>query len=636
MPSLLLDLPWLLPAPANYTSVVAKFSPEAHGLGSSLQRLTGYALPFLRLERLGQKIDRLQESGANLAPLKTLSLGIVSNATTDFLGNALRATAPRYGFDARLTIADFGQPMQEALDPSSPVNRARPDLILLALDHRALPMAVSPGQNSSELAKPALAYLRRVRDALARNSGARLMLQTIARPSEPLFGGFDRMVGGTWTNLIAEINAGIIALATETGDLVVDFASLAEEVGLSQWHDPGRWHDAKISFALDALPLAADHVLRVVAAWRGSARKVLVLDLDNTLWGGVIGDDGLDGIVLGQGDGVGEAFLELQRTAKQLSERGIVLAVCSKNTELIAREPFQKHPEMVLTERDISAFVANWNDKASNLRVIARTLELGLESFVFLDDNPAEREQVRQALPEVAVPELPDDPSAYAWLLRQAGYFESVAFTQEDRDRAGYYAANSERALAQAEHQSIDDYLRSLDMTISVAPIDAASLTRTVQLTNKTNQFNTTTRRVDEDEVRVWMHSPDHIILQARVGDRFGDYGIVGVVMANHRGNGDWTLPLWLMSCRVLNRKVEDEILNALVDRLRGRGAKRLMGEYIPTPKNGLVKDLYQKFGFSFVDGKAGENTRWLLELTNFARRETFFRHVDTSAKVAM
>ncbi|MCP4559944.1 MAG: HAD-IIIC family phosphatase [Bosea sp.] len=620
------SLPWLAPSPADYPARVAALAGRQADLGTALQELARFRLDFTRLDKLGARLLREQNAGTDLAPLRPLSLGIVSNATTDFLANSLRSGGLRHGHNTQITVADFGQPLQEALSAASSVNAARPDVVLLALDHRGLPLSAAPGADTEALANAALSYIRTLRDGLAAGSGARIILQTVPDTGLPLFGSLDRRLPGTLSQVIAAVNRGIDAMARETGDLVVDVAGIADAVGLARWHDHARWHSAKIPFALDLLPLFSDHVMRVIGAWRGLSRKVLVLDLDNTLWGGVIGDDGLDGIVLGQGDGQGEAFLAVQGMAKQLSERGVVLAVCSKNDEANAREPFEKHPEMLLKLSDCAAFVANWTDKASNIRAIAKTLALGLDSFVFLDDNPVERDQVRQALPEVAVPELPDDPALYAPTIFHAGYFESIAFTEEDRQRAELYYKNAQRESIRVEGQSIDEYLRSLEMGMQAHPFDSVGLTRITQLINKTNQFNLTTQRCDEAQVRAWMDSDNHVTMQVRVTDKFGDNGIIGVVVAERSGDG-WTLPIWLMSCRVLNRRVEEAVLNKLAERLSERGGGVLHGLYLPTAKNGLVKDHYRKLGFEQVGGEADGSTRWKLDLSTFTPSDAPFSY---------
>jgi FkbH-like protein len=293
------------------------------------------------------------------------------------------------------------------------------------------------------------------------------------------------------------------------------------------------------------------------------ARKCLVLDLDNTLWGGVVGDDGMHGLVLGQGDAVGEAFLAVQRAAGWLHSRGVLLAVCSKNDDAVARAAFRDHPDMLLRLEDIAVFQANWHDKATNLRAIATALSIGPAALVLLDDNPAERALVRSELPEVAVPELPADPAGYPAVLLAAGYFEALGFTTEDRARAGHYRADAQRAALATSCVDMDAYLQSLEMTIHFAPFDVVGRARIAQLTNRSNQFNLTTRRRDEAALSALESRADAFTLQIRLADRFGDNGMIGVVICTAAGT-DWVIDTWLMSCRVLNRRVEEAVLDVL------------------------------------------------------------------------
>ena len=352
----------------------------------------------------------------------------------------------------------YGQYRQELLDPGG-LAAFRPDAVLLALASRdflgAVPLAASAEAADAAVAA-AVADLRalwaRAR-RLGGGSGALVIQQTFLDLEPPLFGGLDAGVPGAPARLVQRLNAALTDAAAAEGVLLLDLARVAARDGLDAWHDPVRWLQAKMEIAPQAGPMYGELVARLVAAARGKSRKCLVLDLDNTLWGGVIGDDGLAGIVIGQGSGVGEAHLALQAYAKRLSERGIVLAVCSKNDPRVAEAAFD-HPEMLLKRGDFAAFVANWTDKAANLRAIAKALNLGLDSLVFVDDNPVEREQVRAALPEVAVPELPADPAHYVRTLAEAGYFEAVAFTADDRARAGQYAANLERESLAAESRA--------------------------------------------------------------------------------------------------------------------------------------------------------------------------------------
>jgi FkbH-like protein len=377
------------------------------------------------------------------------------------------------------------------------------------------------------------------------------------------------------------------------------------------------WHHAKQEIAPVAVPWAGDQVARVLAALRGLSRKALVLDLDNTLWGGVIGDDGLDGIVLGQGSATGEAFVALQRYLKRLASRGVLLAVSSKNDRATAQAVFREHPEMVLRLGDIAVFEANWEDKPSALRRIAAELNLGLDALAFLDDNPAERALARRTLPEVAVPEPPDAPELFAQTLSDAGLFEPVAVTADDLCRGAHYAANVRRAEAQESATDLESFIRDLDMTLTVGAFKPADLARITQLVNKTNQFNLTTRRYTEPEIRALAAEPDTLALAARLSDRFGDNGLIAVVIARRAQDGDLDIETWLMSCRVIGRRVEHALLAALMERARLAGYRRLIGHYFATSRNGLVKDLYPTLGFRPLPGLRADpgRTHWALDL---------------------
>jgi FkbH-like protein len=325
----------------------------------------------------------------------------------------------------------------------------------------------------------------------------------------------------------------------------------------------------------------------------------------------------LEGILLGQGSALGEAFLSIQRYAVDLSKRGVVLAVCSKNDEANALLPFEKHPEMLLRRSHIACFVANWHDKAANLRVIAERLNLGLDSLVFLDDNPFERNQVRKELPMVSVPELPEDPALFVQCLAEAGYFEATSLTTEDLDRSQNYLANQKRDDFKNSTSDMAGYLAGLNMSLHWGAFSLLDLKRVVQLINKTNQFNLTTRRYSEEDVLEFIKNPNFLTLQFRLVDRFGDNGIIGLIIAKLGAGGvkEMHLETWLMSCRVLGRGVEKAMLYVLSEECRKRGIFHLIGEYQPTPKNGMVADHYRTLGFSQLESGGELNTLWSLDL---------------------
>ncbi len=387
-------------------------------------------------------------------------------------------------------------------------------------------------------------------------------------------------------------------------------------MGWANWHDPTIWNIAKLSFPLKYLPIYAEYICRILSISLGKSRRCLILDLDNTLWGGVIGDDGLEGILLGNGDATGEAYLDVQRTALELHQRGVVLAISSKNEDAIARKPFKEHPDMLLREKDIAVFQANWSDKASNIKAIAETLSLGLESMVFLDDNPAERMQVRRELPEVAVPELPNDPALYSRTLIAAGYFESIIFSEEDSKRATFYQENAKRAQILNQSSDMEAYLKSLDMEINFAPFNSTGRARITQLISKSNQFNLTTKRYTDVEVKKFEDSPNFYTRQIRLKDTLGDNGMISVIICK-KNLDNWEIDTWLMSCRVIGRKVEEAALQDIITNAKDSGVTKLIGIYNPTTRNIIVKDHYKKLGFKKISDKT-QNEVWELNITDY------------------
>ena len=623
-----LSLPWLPPPPADLKARLDDVAQSEGDWGAALRSLAGHslnlnqAIPISRTARL----LAATRSSAALSPFK---LGIVSNGTVDFLKPMLEVSALRHGVQLEICAADFGQGMQEALNPASKLNQFQADAVLLAFDYRGLPFRSTDKDRWPPFdGSAAFAELSAMREGFRSNGRTICLVQTLPAPAELLFGSLDSAIAGSLRSEIARFNAMLAEDAIAKGDLLVDVDWLAQSVGLTEWYDDRKWLLARLPFSQRALPLYADFVARIPAAMRGKAKKCLVLDLDNTLWGGVIGDDGLEGISLNEGDARGEAHRSVQAAADQLRRRGVVLAVCSKNDDATARLPFRSHPGMILKENDIAVFIANWDDKASNLERIANHLDLGLDSFVLLDDNPAEREQVRQALPQVAVPELSADPSTYARTLLAAGYFESVAFTAEDLARAAQYRNNAERAQLLETSRDMNDFLRSLQMEIEFAPFNAKGRKRTTQLINKTNQFNVTTRRYTEAQVAEMEASPDRYTLQVAVRDRFGDNGMISAVICE-RTPDTWRIDSWLMSCRVINRRIEDAICNQLAAAARAAGATRLVGEYVPTSRNGIVADLFARLGFE-KGGESGNSQFWTLDLERFTPFEVPIRIVDS------
>ena len=635
-------LAWL-PAPPDWPRALEGARAErdpASRLAAGV-RLAGYRHDFLSAAKLDRLIAPLlaglggQAASFGLAPLR---VALLASHTVEHLLPAIRVAGLGRRLALDLHVTPYGQYRQALLGPPSPLDDFAPQLILLAPDAESagldVPLDAPEADAEAAVERKVQDFVHLWRRARER-FGATVVQQTVLNTAPTLFGGYEGAVGTGPFALVERLNAGLRRAARGEGVLLLDLDWQAAKDGRRNWIDPVRWHQAKQLVGPALGPIYADLLARVAAASVGLSRKCLVLDLDNTLWGGVIGDDGLHGIVLGQGSAAGEAHLAFQRYCRLLGQRGVILAVCSKNDEANALEAFTSHPEMALRRGDIAAFVANWQDKASNIRRIAQTLRIGLDSLVFVDDNPAERAIVRQELPVVAVPELPDDVAGYADRLADAGYFEAAAFTADDAKRGEQYARNAERDAGLGAATDMAGFLRGLQMVARVQPFDRVGLARVAQLTNKTNQFNLTTRRHREADIERFMADPATVTLQLRLADRFGDNGLIAVVVA--RPDADWPasallIDTWLMSCRVLGRQMEEATLDALVDAARAAGARSLIGVYVPSAKNGMVADHYPKLGFEPVPPPPGAPegaTYWRLDLATHAARPHFIELLE-------
>ncbi|WP_419728632.1 HAD-IIIC family phosphatase [Lichenicola sp.] len=597
------SLAWL-PEPTDFVTRIKALEAAGTVAWADLVALANQRLDFLKVERLDKLVRRhFGEAPPPGLPTKPVRLAILGSSTTVHLLAPIRVAALRRNIWLTLHEGEYGQYQQELADVDAELHRFRPDVVLLAFDSRHVTAGFDAASDAAAADAALDEQLGRMRQcwSLAREKlGAAVIQQTVMPTLPTLMGSNEQRLPGSPVRLIARINQALRSEADAAGVQLLALDDAAAQDGINEWHDPVLWHRAKQEVTPVAAPVYGDLVGRLVAALQGRSSKCLVLDLDNTLWGGVIGDDGLEGIAIGQGSALGEAFLSVQEYAKSLAKRGVILAVCSKNDEVNALSAFEKHPDMLLKRSDISSFFANWDDKATNLRRIAKDLNIGLDSLVFLDDNPFERNLVRGELPEVAVPEIPDDdPALMAKVLADAGYFEGLSITDEDRARTVQYQANRERAALESSATDLPAYLRSLEMQLVWRRFDRIGLSRIVQLINKTNQFNLTTRRKTEEQVSALMADPNSFGLQLRLLDRFGDNGIIAIVIGHVDEAKVCHIDTWLMSCRVLGRGVEEATLALIAQAAGELGAETLVGEYIPTAKNGMVSGHYGKLGFS-------------------------------------
>ncbi len=555
-----------------------------------------------RVEKAGRVLRKeIEALGEAANPLRIQILG---QCTTSWLATSLTAVAWGRGVMTRVAEGGYDQVLQD-LGRLAASGGPRPDvIILLPWSSRLLG---SPGAEarSGHLAAE-LDGWRRAWDMASGRLGSRIVQVGYDHVSPGALGYSASGKPGGPIALVREANAAIRA-SLPPDAYFVDLEAVAGEFGRAAFYDPRRYYWTKQPFSEAGALHLSGHLWAGARALTTGPKKVLVLDLDNTLWGGVVGETGPLGIGLGDSP-EGEAFLAFQGHVKDLTRRGIVLAVASKNNPADAREPFEANPDMALKLGDIAAFEACWEPKGDTIRRIARALNLGLDSFVFFDDNPAEREQVRQSIPEVEVVDVPEDPAEFVRALQAGLWFETVGLTDADLARVEQYAVERERRESEQASGGIDDYLRSLEMIGEVRAIDEADLQRVVQLLAKTNQFNLTTRRHTREDVLGLLAKPGSIGLTIRARDRFGDHGLVAALIGVPLADDARALRVdtWLMSCRVIARTVEQFSFRAILERARDLGYLRIVGEYIPTAKNVLVQGLYESLGFRPVEGAGG------------------------------
>lgn len=544
---------------------------------------------------------QLKKLSKNSALLSQYRLAVMGDCATQHLATAIRGYGVYAGLGLNVFDADYNQIHALVMDEHSELYAFMPDAVLLQMCTQKLyeSFCETPIQNRASFAETAFARIQ----ALWQRIDSRITILQCNFPllDDGVFGQFGNKTADSFLFQQRKLNYLLMQGCQETKNVyIIDLDSLQTQLGQDVFSDAKLYYIAKMPIRVEALPEVAKRVVDMIQALRGCVKKCVVLDLDNTLWGGVIGDDGLSGIQIGE-LGTGHAFSDFQAWLKQLKNRGILLTVCSKNNESAAKEPFEKHPEMVLRLEDFSMFVANWEDKASNIRRIQQTLNIGMDSLVFLDDNPFERNLVRSMIPEITVPELPEDPAMYLQYLRQLGLFEAGSYSAEDSQRTSQYQQQADRAMFEASFQSYEDYLAGLEMKATAAPFDPFHYPRIAQLTQRSNQFNLRTVRYTEAEIEALAKDDSHICLYFTLKDKFGDHGLISVVVLDKQPQDVLFISEWLMSCRVLKRGMEEFIVNKILQTAADQGFRKVVGEYLPTSKNAMVKDLYEKMGFSRI-----------------------------------
>jgi FkbH-like protein len=603
------DLDWLPDRKDWVPLAEAVRSMEPEEAVARFRVLANSRMDFVRAWRLDKILQRYRTQHDLSAFLPHVRLALIGSSTLSHLHAGIRLAALRRGILVDVYEGIYGMYRQEVMDSDSGLHNFKPHAILIALDAHHLAEAESAS------AEGILAMFHSCWNAARASLGCAIIQQTVLPVFPHLLGNQESQYSSSPAAIVTKVNSLLREQAPKANVHLLTVDTWAAEGGILEWHEPALWYRSKQEVHPRVSNLYGDQAGRIIAALQGRSSKCLVLDLDNTLWGGVVGDDGVDGIVIGQGSENGEAYAALQRYVKRLSERGVILAVCSKNDEENALRPFEQRVDMILKRAHVACFVANWEDKAANIRRVAKQLNIGLDSLVFLDDNPFERNLIRRELPMVAVPELPEDPAGYVRCLSSAGYFETLSITDEDRERGQQYRANIAREELREQATDMQGFLRALKMELMWSPFMDSDLKRVVQLINKTNQFNLTTRRYSEEAVRGMLGDEDVLTLQLRLLDVYGNNGIIALLIGKKNAAAELEVDTWLMSCRVLGRQVEQATLNVLAAKAREMCCSHIVGFYQPTASNAMVKNHYEKLGFTLLETAKDGSTRWKCSL---------------------
>jgi FkbH-like protein len=550
--------------------------------------------------------------------LKTIKVAVLGDTATQFLIQAIRGAGFDYGYDLQIWEADFNQIERQVFDPASELYEFKPEIIVLFQStHKLLGKYNKLGpQQYSSFASEQLNGFENICSSLNANCSAKIIYYNYSEINDSVFGNYANKIESSFLFQLRKLNYELMVFAGKHANFyLLDLATIQNQIGKNNFFQTSIYINTEMVLSLDVLPAIATNTLDIIAAMDGKFKKCLILDLDNTMWGGIIGDDGLENIQIGS-LGIGKAFTEFQYWIKKLKNRGIILAVCSKNTESVAKEPFEKHPDMVLRLDDISVFIANWDNKADNIRQIQSILNIGFDSMVFLDDNPFERNIVRENISGITVPELPEDPADYLEYLYPLNLFETISFSGEDAERTKLYQVEAQRTVLQKNFTNEDDFLKSLNMLSLVESFNKFNTPRVAQLSQRSNQFNLRTVRYNEVDIELMSASNDYFTFAFSLADKFGDNGLICVIILKKEDDRTLFIDTWFMSCRVLKRGMENFTLNTIVNFAKEKGYLSLKGEYIKTSKNEMVEEHYQKLGFENRDGF------WYLDIAGYENKK--------------
>ena len=555
--------------------------------------------------------------------LPVAGVAVLADSASQLFCQALKGCGYFNKINLDIWEADYDQVLQTVLDEDSALYSKHPRYVIIYQSSKKLinTFYKKDNQQKRSFAADQIGFLQMITSKINERVDTNIIIINYPEIYDGIFGNFSNKTESSFLYQVRKLNCLLMDFAISKKNInICDLSAIQNFTGSNTMVSERLYVNTDNVLDLEILPVLAQSIADIILAYSGRFKKCIIADLDNTLWGGIIGDDGLEGIQIGE-LGIGKAFSHFQKWIIQLKERGIILAVCSKNTDHIAKEPFEKHPDMELKLDDIAVFVANWNNKADNIRYIQSVLNIGFDSMVFLDDNPAEREIVRREIPDITVPELPEDPSEYISFLSQQGLFETTSFTEEDTKRNKQYREEADRTVFQQAFTDEAAFLESLDMAAVMKPIDNFTVPRAAQLTQRSNQFNLRTVRYTEDQLKALCSDKDVLTFATNLHDKFGDYGLISLLILKKIGSDTLFIDTWIMSCRVLKRNVEEFVLNHIVETAKANGFKKITGEYMPTPKNGLVKDHYQNLGF-----KPAENNTWELNIKEYTFKNNFIK----------
>ena len=551
---------------------------------------------------------------------KIIKVAVLGDNATQFLIQALRGIGFEKGIDLQIWEADFNQIDLQVFDPSSQLYEFNPEIVIVFQSaHKLLSKynKLEPEQYIN-LAEMQMESVGNIITTISDQLKAKIIYYNYTEIDDAIFGNYANKIESSFLFQLRKLNYELMVLAAAQSNFYIcDLSSIQNQFGKSSFFQASVYINTEMVLSIDILPEVASRTVDLIASTQGIFKKCLIVDLDNTMLGGIIGDDGLENIQLGS-LGIGKAFTEFQYWIKKIKNRGIIIAVCSKNTESVAKEPFEKHPDMVLHLEDIAVFVANWENKADNIRQIQSILNIGFDSMVFLDDNPFERNIVKENIPGITVPELPEDPAEYLEFLYRLNLFETVSFSNEDAERTKQYQVEAKRIVLQKIFTNEEDFLKSLDMVSIVEPFNKFNTPRVAQLSQRSNQFNLRTVRYTEADIEISAISENIFSFTFTLADKFGDNGMICVIILKKENDETLFIDTWFMSCRVLKRGMENFVLNTITNFAKEKEYAFLKGEYIPTAKNEMVKDHYAELGFKQSDDY------WILEVNNYSNKKCF------------